>query len=88
MENNGEDEEATREPDHGSRPCKPQTLHPHLCFSIGVQGMLAKYDEEEADAGLQIAGGGVVADARARQQADIRRKLAAGAAPMHWPLIL
>lgn len=50
--------------------------------------MLAKYDEEEADAGLQIAGGGVVADARARQQADIRRKLAAGAAPMHWPLIL
>ena len=41
--------------------------------------MLAKYDEEEQDAGLQIRAGGVVGDAKSRAQADIRRKLAEGA---------
>jgi hypothetical protein len=38
--------------------------------------MLSKYDEEEEDAGFQIRAGAVVADQKARQAAEERRKLA------------
>lgn len=41
--------------------------------------MLSKYDEEEADAGMEIGSLGVVLDAKARHQAEIRRKLTEGA---------
>ena len=40
--------------------------------------MLSKYDEEEEEAGMEIGAQGVVLDAKARQQADIRRRLAEG----------
>lgn len=40
--------------------------------------MLSKYDDEEDEAGMEISAQGVVLDAKAREQADIRRKLAEG----------
>lgn len=40
-----------------------------------TKGLLSKYDEDEADAGMEIDGQGLVLDAKARQQAEIRRKL-------------
>lgn len=40
-----------------------------------AKGMLSKYDEEEADAGMEIGGEGVILDAKARHQAELRRKL-------------
>jgi len=43
-----------------------------------AKGMLSKYDDEEDEAGMEISAQGVVLDAKAREQADIRRKLAEG----------
>ncbi len=42
------------------------------------RGMLDKYDEEEDDAGMEIDETGAVNDEKARKQAEIRAKLAAG----------
>ena len=54
----------------------------HCSWSLNptssVQGLLSKYDEEEEEGGLKIGAAGVVADAKSRQQAEIRRKLAEG----------
>ena len=49
------------------------------CLWPLLQGMLSKYDEEEEDAGFQIRAGAVVADEKARQAAEERRKLAESA---------
>ena len=43
--------------------------------------MLDKYDEEEEDAGMEIDASGAVNDEKARKQAEIRAKLAAGGFP-------
>jgi hypothetical protein len=49
------------------------------CLWPLLQGMLSKYDDEEEDAGFQIRAGAVVADDKARQAAEERRKLAESA---------
>lgn len=53
--------------------------HKPLFGEDGVQrGMLDKYDEEEEDAGMEIDESGAVNDEKARKQAEIKAKLAAG----------
>ena len=53
--------------------------HKPLFEEDGVQrGMLDKYDEEEEEVGMEIDDTGAVNDEKARKQAEIRAKLAAG----------
>ncbi len=43
-----------------------------------MRGLLDKYDEEEADAGMTIDEAGRLDDERLRRQSEIQAKLAAG----------
>ena len=54
--------------------------------ATSVQGLLSKYDEEEEEGGLKVGAAGVVADAKSRQQAEIRRRLAEGVRCPSFPL--
>ena len=73
----------------GAWGLEPRLLSAHMagplpppcaqCMPPLLQGMLSKYDEEEEDAGFQIRAGAVVADGKARQAAEERRKLAESA---------
>ena len=43
-----------------------------------VRNMLEKYDDEEAEAGMQIDASGAIEDAKRQKQAAIRERLKAG----------